>query len=131
MRMVFGAAFVVLFSGPVYAEGLGLMASPAQCAALESLVVFGLIDGGEDGDTSELTAVVDAGDPAVCQSWLDDYGFGTGFADEDCAVAWDVLARNGLPEEMAAEIPTYITNILSPISAQVCDDALFDLTAGQ
>ncbi len=131
MRKSVCAALVGLLAVPVHAEGLGLMAIPAQCAALESLVVFGLIDGGIGGDTAELTAVVDGADPVLCQSWLDDYGYGAGFADEDCATAWDVLARNGLPEEMMSEVPTFITTILSPASAQDCDDMLFELTAGQ
>ena len=57
-------------------ESLGLLARRIDCAALESLVVFGLIDGGIGGDTTELTALLDQGDGPACMVRLTEYGFG-------------------------------------------------------
>ncbi len=114
----------------VAAEGLGLRSVPVECAALESLVVYGLIDGGEGGDTTELTGVVDAGDGALCLDWLDGYGYAGGFADEDCATAFEIFARDW-PGMDDAETQSIIVGLLTPDSAQFCDDMLFDLTAGQ
>lgn len=131
MRALVGAMVLAMTSGAAHAQGLGLMATPAECAALESLVVYGLIDGGIDGDTTVLTGIVQSGDGAICLEELGRYGFGAGFGDEDCVVAWDVLMRNGLPEWVADQIPTFIATILQPASAQDCDDMLFELTAGQ
>ena len=117
-------------AGVAAAEGWGLMSPVAECAALESLVVFGLIDGGEGGDTSELSAVVEAGDPGLCLEWLESYGY-PGLYDADCVEAFALMSFNGLPEWLAGEEPTYITEILAPHGPEICANMLFDLTAGQ
>jgi hypothetical protein len=107
------------------------MATPTECAALESLVVFGLVDGGPDGDTTEFSAVVGAGDAGWCVEWLDGYGMGEGMRRADCREAFDILNANGLPEWLWGEEPAFITDILMPPYAGSCAEMVFDLTAGQ
>ncbi len=121
----------LLTAGPVLAqEPLGLMSSPIECAALESLVVFGLIDGGIGGDTTELTQLLNRGDGEVCLARLWDYGYGSGFLENDCRTAFDVLSRGwfGPTDEMS--IVDAIALILAPPAKTTCDDILFDMTAG-
>jgi hypothetical protein len=130
VRAVLAALVLSVVAGQAGALGLGLKGAPAQCVALESLVVYGLIDGGEGGDTAELTAVVNAGDARECQIWLNSYGIGRGFKDPDCATAFEIFARDW-PGEDVGEIQSIIVGLLTPESAQYCDDMLFDLTAGQ
>jgi hypothetical protein len=112
-------------------DALWLMAPTNECAALESLVVYGFIDGGEGGDTTAFTALVNQGDPAICLEELRAYGFGAGFDNADCVTAWEILRRNGLPEYMSDQLGTFIGTILQPASAQDCADMLFELSAGQ
>jgi hypothetical protein len=130
MRSILAALVLGLGASQANALGLGLQGSPAQCAALESLVVYGLIDGGIDGDTTELTAVVNAGGARECQIWLNGYGYGRGFKDPDCATAFEIFARDW-PGEDVGEMQAIIVGLLTPESAQYCDDLLFELTAGQ
>ncbi len=94
---VWAAGAMVLAAGAVQAEPWGLMGSPVECAALESLVVFGMIDGGIGGDTTELTDVVNSGDGQSCLAWLDSYGMGDGMRLDSCREAFDLLNANGLP----------------------------------
>jgi hypothetical protein len=128
MLMMAGAA---VLAAPVMAEPWGLRATPVECAALESLVVFGLVDGGQDGDTSAFSAVVEAGDGALCQEWLDAYGMGDGMWEGDCREAFALLNANGLPEWLAGEEPAFIMDVLVPPYVGSCADMVFDLTAGQ
>ena len=122
-------AFALCGTGAA-AEGWGLMGPTVECRGLESLVVFGLIDGGEGGDTSELTAVVDSGDSGLCLEWLESYGY-PGLYNPDCATAFDILATNGLPDAYAGEEVAYITDLMAPFAPDTCSNILFDLTAGQ
>lgn len=124
------AVVLLLAAGPALAQGWGLRAPTVECQALESLVVFGLVDGGEGGDTTEFTAVVDSGDVGLCLDWLDAYGF-PGMTDPACVETFAVLSQNGLPEWLAGEEAAFIVDILSPMSPTACSDMLFDLTAGQ
>ena len=130
MRPWLAALALTVASGPALAEGWGLRAPTTECRALESLVVFGLIDGGAGGDTTDITRVVDSGDVGLCLDWLGSYGF-PGMTDPGCVEAFDVLSRNGLPEWLMGEEPSYIVAILSPMSAAACGEMLVDLTAGQ
>ena len=128
---MWAAGAMVLAAGGVQAEPWGLMGSPVECAALESLVVFGLIDGGIGGDTTELTNVVNSGDGQSCLAWLDSYGMGDGMRLESCREAFGLLNANGLPEWLAGAEADFIRDILTPQYEAACDDMVFDLTAGQ
>jgi hypothetical protein len=121
---------VALAASPAAAESWGLMAPTVECRGLESLVVFGLIDGGEGGDTSELTAVVESGDSELCLEWLESYEY-PGLWNPDCAMAFDVLSTNGLPEWLAGEEVAYLTDILAPWAPDTCANMLIDMTAGE
>jgi hypothetical protein len=121
----------VCLAAPAAAEPWGLMASPTECAALESLVVFGLVDGGPDGDTTAFSEAVFSGDGSLCQDWLDDYGLGEGMRIASCREAFDLLNANGLPEWLAGAEPDFIVDLLTPQYAESCADMVFDLTAGQ
>jgi hypothetical protein len=125
------ALVTMLVATPALSEPWGLSATPTECAALESLVVFGLVDGGPDGDTTAFTAVVRSGDPLQCQVWLDGYGLGEGMRIESCREAFDLLNANGLPEWQVGSEPGFIEDLLTPQYADACADMIFDLTAGQ
>lgn len=131
MKWVGLAAVAVCVGAAATAEPWGLMAAPTECAALESLVVFGLVDGGPDGDTTEFSAVVNSGDGAWCLEWLDAYALGEGMRIASCREAFDLLNANGLPEWLAGAEGEFIVDILTPQYAEACADMVFDLTAGQ
>jgi hypothetical protein len=118
----------MLAAGPVLAEPWGLMATPVECAALESLVVFGMVDGGPGGDTTEFSAVVESANAQRCVAWLDSYGMGEGMRLESCRAAFDLLNRNGSPAGTEQDL---FREVLSPQYESACDDLLIDLTAGQ
>jgi len=134
-------AALLLCAPAAQAEDWGLIAETPQCGALEALVVWGVIDGGDGGDTSALTAVVRADDPAVCQSWLNEYAFpqlfnrdddtDPGLDDPVCAQAFMVLSTNGLPASLAGQEGEYLIQLLAPRASDTCDNILFDLTAGR
>lgn len=115
-----------LAGGAAAAQGLGLTAPTPECRALESLVVFGLIDGGAGGDTSELTAVVESGDSALCLEWLESYGY-PGMWNPDCAAAFEHLNDNGLPD-WAIDAAGELTGILAPYSPDYCSNVLAELS---
>lgn len=123
-------AALLLTAGAAQAESWGLIAETPACGALESLVVWGVIEGGEGGDTSELTAVVRDDDPAVCQLWLDHYAY-PGLYNPVCAQVFMVLSTNGLPESPAGQEGAYLIQLLAPRASDTCDNMLFELTAGE
>ena len=125
------AAGAVLLAAPLVAEPWGLVDVPVECGALESLVVFGLVDGGPGGDTTEFSAVVMSGDRQRCVAWLDNYGLGDGMRLESCREAFGLLNANGLPEWLLGSEPDVIRDVLSPQYEGACEDMVFDLTAGQ
>jgi hypothetical protein len=131
MKGFFILAALVVAACPLRAETWGLTAVPTECAALESLVVFGMVDGGPGGDTTEFSAVVAAGNAQRCIAWLDSYGVGDGMRLDSCRQAFDLLNANGLPDWLDGTEPEFIREVLSPQYEGACDDLLIDLTAGQ
>lgn len=101
------------------------------CHALESLVVWGLIDGGEGGDTSELSATVDAGVGGVCMEWLASYGPTEGLWTPDCAALMGVIAADAFPESAWPDIPGFVQLAISGANSAACSAGLADLLGGQ
>jgi hypothetical protein len=130
MKALLIAGALTLAAGAAGAQGWGLMGPTVECRGLESLVVFGLIDGGEGGDTSEISDVIAYGDSALCLEWLDSYGY-PGLYNPDCAQAFDILSTNGLPEWLAGAETDFVRDLLAPFAPDSCANLLFDLTAGQ
>ena len=74
-----------------------LQAAPLECAAAEALVVFGLLDGGPAADSTDLSALVGAGDGAACAAFLEEAGYGQGLGDPACMAAMGLVAAYGIP----------------------------------
>lgn len=95
------------------------------CEALGLLVEFGMVDGGQGGDTGEFTAVVDSGDPALCGEWLSGYGYGTeGIALPECAEVIRMVGADGFPEPLWPEAAGMIDTALVSTSPEFCAQTL-------
>ncbi|MBP1805940.1 hypothetical protein [Rubellimicrobium aerolatum] len=90
-------ALLVLTANPALAQETVLTAAPLECAAAESLLIYGLIDGGIDGDTSDFSALVDGGDGVACRDYLEGAGYGEGLSDPACMAAMGIVAAYGVP----------------------------------
>lgn len=124
---LWAAALAALPGGAAMAQGWGLMAPTAECRALESLVVFGLVDGGEGGDTAEFSAVVESGDSGLCLEWLESYGY-PGMWNPDCLAAFDYMNTYGAPDWAIDEVGE-LTALLAPFSPDYCANVLAELTS--
>jgi hypothetical protein len=113
-----------MLAGPAVAEPWGLTAKPLECAALESLVMFGMVDEGPGNDTREMSGVVGSGDRARCMAWLDSFGLGDGMRLESCRAAFERLSAEGLPNRRNGTEPDVIRDVLSPQYDMACDDML-------
>ncbi len=95
------------------------------CEALGLLVEFGMVDGGEGGDTGEFSAVVNSGDAALCGEWLSGYGYGTaGIALPECAEVIRQVGADGFPEPLWPEAPGMIDTALVSTTAEFCAQSL-------
>lgn len=98
----------LLLPGAALAQG----APPPACDALAALVEWGLMDGGEGGDTTELSALVRGGDEALCRARLDGTGHGSGLDDPACLEAFAAFRAEGPPPGEAAPPPLLLERIL-------------------
>jgi hypothetical protein len=114
-------------AAPALAEPWGLAATPAPCAALEALVIFGLIDAGLGGDTTEYTGIVASGSGQRCLAWLDSLGFGDGIRLDACSDVFEQLNAKGLPRGFGRTDEEVIREILSAQVESDCTDLAFDL----
>lgn len=117
------AAAVVLCGAPALSQERFLRAPQVECAALEALVVFGLIDGGPGGDTAELSALVDSGDVGACTLGLEAHGYGEGLLDESCFGAMELMAVHG-PPAPAADPASLLYDVLTGASLEACEMVL-------
>jgi hypothetical protein len=115
------AGTMLLAAAAATAGPWGLTGRPVPCAALESLVVFGLVDGGIGGDTTGFSGIVAAGDGQRCLAWLDSYGFGDGMRLRACRETFDKLNAEGLPPGFDRDEAEVIRDLLS---AQVQSDCV-------
>jgi hypothetical protein len=127
MRVAALAVGTLVLAAPAMAKPWGLTGSPTACAALESLVIFGLVDGGLGGDTNEFSGIVASGDGQRCLAWLDNYGFGDGMRLRACRDAFDRLNAQGLPEGFEKSDEKVIRDILSAQVEDECEDLTFEV----
>jgi hypothetical protein len=120
---------VLLFPAIAVAQADG-GAPYLACPALESLVVWGLIDGGEGGDTTELSAVLDTGDGRLCLDMLTGYGLVDGLFIPDCAALMGVIAVEGFDEAVWPDVPAMVQAAISGADPQACSLTLASLTLG-
>jgi hypothetical protein len=123
------AAGIMILAASAMADPWALTGKPTACAALESLVVFGLVDGGIGGDTNDFTAVVSTGDRQRCLAWLDSYGFGDGIRLQACRDTFDTLNAEGLPENSSLSDAEAIREILSAQNDDDCTGLASELKA--
>ncbi len=117
MRLILAAALVVL---PSFA-----MAQDVTCEALGLLVEFGMVDGGEGGDTGEFTAVVASGDAELCGDWLSGYGYGTaGIVLPECAEVIRQVGADGFAEALWPEAAGMIDTALVSTTPEFCAQTL-------
>ncbi len=108
------AAFLALLlpASPVLAQDAFLSGTPVECAALEALVVYGLIDGGEGGDTSELGQIVENSDGRACFFELETYGYAAGLMDDTCEAGMEIIAAYGAPEDWELTSTEIVSGVL-------------------
>jgi hypothetical protein len=109
----------LLAAGPLLAQEPWLQAVPTECTALEALVSFGLIDGGEAGETSVLTGIVQGGDGAACADELARLGSGQGLDDPTCREALDLFAAFG-PPSPEVDPAALVHDLLTGASPEAC-----------
>jgi hypothetical protein len=126
MRVAGLAAGALALAGPAMAEPWGLTGTPTACAALESLVIFGLVDGGLGGDTHEFSAIVAGANGQRCLAWLDNYGFGDGMRLPACREAFDTLNAQGLPRGFGRSDAEVVGILLSAQFESDCADLAFE-----
>ena len=105
-------AALLLLPAAAAAQDPFLTPGPIQCQAVESLVVYGLIDGGEGGDTSELSAMLDNRDGRACFFALEGYGYAAGMMDDTCVAAMEVIAAYGAPEDWELTATEIVSGVL-------------------
>ena len=127
MRVAALAAGALVLAAPAMAKPWGLTGSPTACAALESLVSFGLVDGGLGGDTNEFSGIVASGDGQRCLAWLDNYGFGDGMRLRSCRDTFDRLNAQGLPDGFDKSDEEVIRDVLSAQVEDDCEDLAFEV----
>jgi hypothetical protein len=114
---------VLLLPAAAAAQEPFLQSSPIQCAAVEALVVYGLIDGGVDGDTSDLTALLENNDGRACFFALEDYGYASGLTEDICVAGMEIVAAYGAPEDWELSATEIVSGVLLA-DTHLCEELL-------
>jgi hypothetical protein len=120
---VLSAAVLLLLPVATQAHEPFLQSSPIQCAAVEALVVYGLIDGGVDGDTSELTEMLGNNDGRACFFALEDYGYAAGMTEDICVAGMEIIAAYGAPEDWELSATEIVSGVLLN-DTHLCEELL-------
>jgi hypothetical protein len=120
---------LALLAGPALAQSAG-QGPTLSCTALSLQIEWGLIDGGEGGDTSEVSDMIALGDGGSCLAWMGGPELAAGLWEPDCAAVLTLAGVGAYPEAAMPDMPGIIAMAIQGTDAQACADTFQSLMMG-